>query len=420
MSLFQPVELDPAASEAMARGLLAVAHSDGFHDSEAHFLAACLYQGRPEGGDAWIRSLSAAGPIAPAELAEALPRAENRRTFLDLARSLAYVDGVISAQEQAAIEKYAVELGVSEVDLKRLGDSLLAGHASHPLAAALPESVRSESADIYRSYLRERNGELDRQARTLSARDAWFREIETTPVRWPDPINREAFERNRSSFRDADLEPLLLFLLVTVKLNRVERYAADLAEATGRIDKGGPDSPDAWINTEELYHTRILEHIARCFGIELEIDPPALSQRLVVRSMLNLPKRATLPLVLAGELAAVVAFRMLLDHAAVLLAPHPLVRERVQTLLSQILTDELGHVAYCRSQLGPAGIRTARLLLPVVLGGMMSDFRELPALLGKGAIERGIEAFDLDDIRRHCAVAPFWIECAPEEAIPVV
>lgn len=304
--------------------------------------------------------------------------------------------------------------------MKGLRDSSPDGHLGHPLAAALPESVRSESAASYRSYLRKRNGELDRQARTLSAREAWFQMIDATPVLWPHPIDREAFERNRRSFREANLEPLLLFLLVVLKLNRVERYAADLAEATGKIDRGGPDNPDAWINTEELYHTRILANITRCFGIEFEIDPPALSQRLVVRSMLNLPERATLPLILAGELLAVVAFRILIDRAEELLAPCPPVRDRVRTLLSHILTDELGHVAYCRSQLGPLGIRTSRLLLPLVLRGMMTDFRELPALLGRGVIERGIEAFDFREIRRHCAVSPFWIECASEEAVPAV
>ena len=184
-------------------------------------------------------------------------------------------------------------------------------------------------------------------------------------------------------------------------------------ESTGKIERAGAESPDAYINTEELYHSRILQNIASCFGIHADIHSPSLVQKLLVRSMLKLPQNTTLPIILAGELLATVCFRLLIEKAEQILSPEPEVRDRVVLFLREIMTDELGHMAYCRSKLGPLGIRMAGLLAPVVVSGMLRDLPEVPALLGDGVLQAEIAKFHIEDVRPLCTVAPFWIEAAP-------
>ncbi len=411
----QLTDLDNREADLIARGLFAIASVDGMHCREAQFVCAWLYRGEAGGDDAWFDKIKQS-PITVDALAEGLSQIEHRKLFLQLARSLAYADGVISAGEQGVIDRYIDAFGIAEGDIGDEGMGLIATGHDHPLRSPLSEATRKQAATIYRAYLDERDGEIDVGARLLSKREKWFQEIEANPVRWLQPLDVETFERNLEKFVDRDLDPLMLFLLIALKTNRIEAYAADLAESSGKIDRAGADSPDAYINTEEIYHTRVLQNIAHCFGIDIDMGSPTLTQRLLVRSMLKLPRDTTLPTILAGELMATVCFRLLMEKAETLLAAQPEVRDRVVLLLREIMTDELGHVAYCRSKLGPLGIRMAHLLSPVVVTGMLRDLPEVAALLGDGVIQEELAKFNIEDIRSLCTVSPFWTEAAPETA----
>jgi hypothetical protein len=57
----------------------------------------------------------------------------------------------------------------------------------------------------------------------------------------------------------------------------------------------------------------------------------------------------------------------------VLFADQPAPAQRLQVLLTQLLVDEIGHVYYLRSRLGPVRLRLARLLLPVIARSMVKD-----------------------------------------------
>lgn len=405
---------EEACAEPMARALLAIARADGLDETEANLIAGCLYPEKEGTPEKWLARLGSLPPLAPEALAEAIPDTAHRDLFANLAECLAYSDGVVSAQERDAVELYCSAIGRSAEVLEKLERALYGGLGDHPLADAAPEAARLEAQQIYLQFLHERDGDLTHSAHVLPKREAYFENIERDVPLWPDPIDLPAFERcYESGHTDHNLDRLLLFLLVACKLNRAESYGANLAVSTGKIDRAGWESAHAYVNTEELYHTRILQNMVACFGIKLELQPPPPALRLITRSMVSLPKRMTIPVIFAAEIGAVTLFRLMIDKAEELLSAHPPVRDRVVELLSEILTDEVGHVAFCRSMLGQRGIRLTRVLMPLVINGVLTDFPEFDPLFGKGVVRQAIAQFDLPFIREGCSRTPFWFGAAP-------
>jgi hypothetical protein len=405
-------QLGAGTTRGMARGLMAIASSDGIHNDEAEFLGSFLYREGDGDIDQWMNELKNSPPIEPEELIDILSTQEQRMYFLELAHGLALSDGVISAQEQSAINKYALLLDVDLAALSYLLDA--AKSAGHPYASALPQKVRENAADIYYSYLKERNGELDIKTRILSKREPWFLKVEQESIQWPDPIDLTDYENNLLHFKDAGktVDPIILMLLVISKVTRSENYGAILLDNSGRIERAGASSPDAYQNTEELYHTRILANICRCFGVKMNLDPPEFLLKVVINGMVKMPKSTYLPIVLASEVLAVMVFKLLIGKANELLGEHPKVRDQVVLLLRQILTDEIGHVAFCRSKLGKKGIRATKLLAPLIESQLQAAIPEFGLLVGQGVLKSEIDNFNFEELLPLCIVPPFWIEAA--------
>jgi hypothetical protein len=411
MELFPRVPLDAAQAEAFARGLLGVAGADGVHAREAA-LVASIYAGHlPEAdrdGELTSESLCALPPLAPPDLAAALPDPEHRRMFVRAALALAWVDGVTTPQEHAAIEAFTTALGVSRDELSALDASVHAMHGQHPLASSLPAAVRAELPDLYCHYLRQRNGELSPDHTRLPKREEFFAGLR--PVRWSGAIDAETFRRNHEGKLDRELSELMLFLLVVAKINRVERYGVDIADATGKSARG---VADAYVIREEHCHTRILLSVLACFGIDIELQKPTAISRAMIHTIVRLPKSLTMPLVLCAELGGLVLFKLLLDRARRLLADQPAVLDRVVLLLREIITDELSHVAFARGQLGAVGIAAARSLLPAVVRGVFGDLPEVPRLFDPAQVAEEIARFDLRGLSALCVAPPFWMDAAP-------
>jgi hypothetical protein len=395
-------------SDLIARGLLAVACADGLHESEALFLSSYLYLGEQGEEAEWLADLQSQDVPTPTELAEQLTTTEQRQLFARLAYGLASADGAHSAREQAILAPYLLELGVDNSESSFIAEA--AEVAGSPLGAMLTTSARESAVGVYLNHLRLRDGIIDLEAGTLSKREVWFGQLESNPVLWPKAVDLVQFGRNSEKFVDRNADEIMLFLLVISKISRTENYGAVRLAASGRIEAAGEFSPDAYMNTEELYHTRILENIVRCFGIELEIVPPPVVHRALIHGMMKLPKSATLPIILASECAAAITFRLLIDKAEGLFSAHPDVRDRIVLLLQDILTDEIGHVAYCRSKLNGFGIRLTRSVYPVVVKQLLAGLPEMTALLGEGALDQGLANWRLDDYLKACSVPPFWIE----------
>jgi tellurite resistance protein len=110
--LFAPeIHLDPASAAAMARGLYAVAQSDGLHEREAALIAG--FWEETGGSEQSLEQLIKGAPITAAELAAALPSLELRRLFVKTALLMAFADGQVSGKESALCRDLTAQLGLS-------------------------------------------------------------------------------------------------------------------------------------------------------------------------------------------------------------------------------------------------------------------------------------------------------------------
>jgi hypothetical protein len=261
-----------------------------------------------------------------------------------------------------------------------------------PLSAA----ERERQLAAYLQFLRDRDGTPDPGSRTLSRRVAYFERLASRPVRWQGALDRDAFFRNLDRRTSPQTDRKVLWLLAAAKSNRAERFGIELSMA--RQGKSGPpmDETRQYIEYEEFIHTRLLLDACEVFDLRFEMRPPPLLQQGIIRSLVVLPDPLALTLVLCAEVVGVVGFQVL-HETADLFAEEPAVVERLRSLLSEILTDELGHVIYNRAMLDGARLAAARRVLPAVAHGLLRDLPEMVLLAG-GAdrfYER-VERFELE------------------------
>ncbi len=246
----------------------------------------------------------------------------------------------------------------------------------------------------YREFLTARDGEADLMRHRLSKREAFFDELERSPVRSRAPIDRATYFRNMDRRRpEPALEPCMLWILATAKVNQAERFGVGLAELLGRINTDDPAR--VHISLQETYHTRILADVVAMFGLPVHARPPRAFVRLMIRFMVSAPQRWTLPLVGASEMAGCVLFRALRDKGVELFADEPAVGERIRLLYNEILGDEIGHVGFIAASLGGRGRSMMRRLYARLAPTFASQSAEMVALLGPGEIARRLSAFHL-------------------------
>jgi hypothetical protein len=285
------------------------------------------------------------------------------------------------------------------------------GPSAQALFKPLPATVRRAAAERYFEYLKAREGRLDLATRTLSAREPFFVRLREDPVRTNLQLDRASFHRNHEANRpEVGLSRELLWLLAVAKANRTECYGMEAHIVVNGILDGDQADCQAYVDMQEVYHTRILLDVLRCFDLEVVVGRPALSARLAVQAMIRLPRKMALPLILCAELVAAVAFRLLLDTGRELFAHQPQLWSRVSTLLQQIMIDEIGHVTYCRARLGALGLSAARALLPAIGTSILAEQKELALVVGEARFQQQLADFDLATIAEGCGDAPFWLE----------
>ena len=250
----------------------------------------------------------------------------------------------------------------------------------------------------YLAFLVARDGEPDVLRHTLSRREAFYERLAHEPVQSSRRFDRETFLRNLARRRpEPGLDAHMLWLLATAKVNQAERFGVGLAELYGKMTLDDPVR--VHIGLQEHYHTRILADVVELFGLPVHHCPPALSARVIVKLIIGTPERWSRPLVGCSEMAGVVIFRALRDCGIALFADEPAVAARIRLLYDEILGDEIGHVGYVASLLGPAG-RTLMRGLHRVLGLRLAyEMPELVAVLGRDEIARRFRAeFRVDEM----------------------
>jgi len=268
------------------------------------------------------------------------------------------------------------------------------GNAFEPMS----DSQGTRFRTAYLDYLRQRDGKPDLGNQRFDVREKFFAEVDANPICWKGtpPVRQEVFDRNHaSSTPEAGLDEATLWALATAKTNRAERYGVEYSILHQKSRDPGND-PHAYIQIEEFYHTRILKDALATLGLKMDVGQPGFSARALVRSMTRLPPEFANVFVLCGEVFGVVVFTLLLEKARVLFKEQPEALARIEALFGQILVDEVGHVHFVRSTLGPARVAWARRVLPLVIWGALQDLPELVQLFGREEIVRRAKEADVD------------------------
>jgi hypothetical protein len=282
----------------------------------------------------------------------------------------------------------------------------------------LTEPQRADFRVAFFSHLRRRDGTPDPKTRTFDVREKMYAELSRNPVRRPGKIDPEVFARNlKLHDPEAGLDEKTLWAICAAKANRGEAYGVEYQFDHGYFDATAKEDPFLFIAIEEQYHTRVLRDALDVLGLEFEFDEPSALFQFFIKAMVKLPKALSDVLVFCSEIVGTVSFRMILDKARVLFADDPVALRQIEKLFAQILVDEVGHVYFLRHRLGPARLKLARGLLPVIANGILDNFPAGPALLGREELLEKILEADVEG-----AVAEFddrFIPPAGTAATPV-
>ena len=245
--------------------------------------------------------------------------------------------------------------------------------------------------EAYLAFLVARDGDTDPGRRRLARREELFDRLARDPVRSAVHIDVTAFRRNLARRRpERGLDARMLWLLATAKANQAERFGVGLAEIYGRITTSDPVR--LHMALQEFYHTRILADVVGVFGLPVDMRPPPLAARAIVRTIVAVPERWHLPLTGCAEMVGCIAFRALRDRGLALFADEPAVAARIRLLYDEILGDEIGHVGFIAAQLGAAGRALMRGLYRMIGPRMAGQLPELTAVVGRGELQRRLRA----------------------------
>jgi tellurite resistance protein len=111
MNFFSEINVETHHAEAIARGLFAIAHSDGLHEREAALVGS--FWADTGGSMHALASLERGASITGDELATALTTPALRRLFLKTALLMAFADGNVSEQESKLVRTYADALALT-------------------------------------------------------------------------------------------------------------------------------------------------------------------------------------------------------------------------------------------------------------------------------------------------------------------
>ncbi len=260
--------------------------------------------------------------------------------------------------------------------------------------------MNSTGIDGYRDFLKRRDGEADLLNRRLANREDFFNMLETNPVRSRLPADRPTFLRNLRRRRpEKGLDREMLFLLATAKLNQAERFGVGLGETYGLNSDENLPPERIYLELEEHYHTRLLAYVLDVFGLTFQVVPPPFVMRQFVKTAVFFPERLGFMFVGAAEMAGCVMFDELRRVGIELFADEPEVRERVERLYSEILTDEIGHVGYCASRCTAAERSVMRWLYPRIGRLFARQTAEISLLVDTDELRARLDRpFDVEEL----------------------
>ncbi len=249
----------------------------------------------------------------------------------------------------------------------------------------VPEAPREDLLADYLQFLETRNGTLS-IAEDFPHRERWLAQANTAVVRHQGKVDQQLFEASWSRFdRRAAEHPALVALLAFVKMNAGEAYGVEVVSRTRHKKPEANavfDRVERVLGKEETYHTRILLGATHQFEVPEPAGrwtPPFAVQALIA-GLAHAPKGLFHPILLGAEVGGVFVFNWMLNRIGTLFRDEPELRESLEARMMEILIDEIGHVAFNRLAVGPAGLSAARQLAPAVAhygAGIHPEFQVL-------------------------------------------
>src|SRR5262249_22769054 len=212
-------------------------------------------------------------------------------------------------------------------------------------------SVVADGILRYRNFLAVRDGQADLLRHTLSRREAFFESIAQTPVCSAVHFDRDTYLRNLARRRpERNLDPRMLWLLASAKVNQAERFGVGLAELYGHLNLEDGEPARVHVQLQETYHTRILADVVAMFGFPFRPRAARGLVRTFISLLVALPEAWQLPLAGCAEMAGCITFRVLRDRGLELFAGESQVADRIRLLYGEILADEISHVGFIAAQ----------------------------------------------------------------------
>jgi hypothetical protein len=267
-----------------------------------------------------------------------------------------------------------------------------------PTAAGARDAVLAD----YLRFLDARNGTLD-PAVAYPKRERWLAQANAATVRHAGQLAAATFSHAWERFdggtaRDHVMTTLLAFL----KMNAGEAYGVETlgrARHTRPSDGSLLDTVERVLIREESYHTRILSGAVHQFDLPEPTAAyrPPLPIKLLIGTLVHVPGGLFHPVLLAAEVAGLFTFNWVLQRVGEVFAPEPALRDLLEERLVEIITDEIGHVAFNRLAVGDAGLWAARQLAPHV---SHATARATPELLALGWTRDDLTSFASFDLER--------------------
>ena len=253
------------------------------------------------------------------------------------------------------------------------------------MISASSADLRRERARSYAEWLRQRNGPLGDDGRTLERREPGMARAEAWS--WPavSGIERERYERNLSRHRpERALDRATLWALCLAKASAAESFGASVGTNFAAASDADVAHILAHIEAEEAYHARTARCLLAALGLPAVPPPPDALTRAMVRAMAWLPEPwGGGVVVYSGEVTAAALFTLLRGSLGAVFESGGTAHELASRLLEDVIVDEEAHARFAASRLRPFDLRLTRRLLSSVTALLEQTLPEAGRLFGK-------------------------------------
>ena len=274
-------------------------------------------------------------------------------------------------------------------------------------AVADRQLVCEQQLCAYSSFLKGRNGP------GYQNRERWLIAANQRSVRHVEKVDSNVFAKAFVNFDPrAALSQAGIALLSFVKVNAAEAYGV---EVVGRSRLREPtstfDEVEKTLVGEEAYHTRILLGATHQF----DVTPPAtafkppLPLQLLIGALVHVPKGLFHPVLLGAEIAGVYAFNWMLTAVRRVFSGEPELRDSLEERLTEILVDEVGHIAFNRLHVGTRGLSVAATISRQICGSTTARMPEMRALGFDQSALLAMQRFDLSDLPEEVRQRAFFV-----------